>query len=75
MAVAIFKKSCVIFQITLNLSATATFLPWLKQHWDCFDDHVPLDKSLKDERITEIMLTLDAEAVDQLIDVRMNIRP
>lgn len=55
-------------QDSLRIKAPKNFLEWLCQRWPQAKDHVPQDKSLKGRRVSELMLELDSQAVEELID-------
>ncbi|XP_059143305.1 muscle M-line assembly protein unc-89-like [Physella acuta] len=58
-----------IAQDCLRIKAPKSFLEWLCQRWLQAKHHVPQDKSLKGRRVSELMLELDSQAVEELIDV------
>ncbi|RUS80692.1 hypothetical protein EGW08_011558 [Elysia chlorotica] len=63
------KDLADLVQVNLNVEAPKGFISWLSERWRNAREHVPQDKSLKGRRVSELMCSLDKEAVEELIDV------
>ncbi|CAG5123351.1 unnamed protein product [Candidula unifasciata] len=60
---------CDLIQVSASIQAPGGFLEWLVHHWPEAAKYLPSDRSLKGRRISEFLLELDQQAVEELIDV------
>ncbi|GFR93655.1 hypothetical protein ElyMa_006230700 [Elysia marginata] len=58
-----------VVQVNLNVKAPKNFVDWLCQRWHQAKEYIPQDKSLKGRRVSELLCSLDTEAVEDLIEV------
>ena len=61
--------TCWFISVNLHPKFCLLFVDWLLKNWSSGKHYIPTDKSLKGRRVTELMMSLDGAAVDELIDV------
>ncbi|BFZ18162.1 hypothetical protein BsWGS_21201 [Bradybaena similaris] len=58
-----------LIQVSSSIKAPESFFEWLVQCWPKAVENLPNEKSLRGRRISEFLLELDRQAIEELIDV------